>query len=99
MHTATHSLLLPGFQFAQLQSSLSEHTDPIGTITSTDSQELSSDGDYKPPKHSFIDYSTFLGPHCLLHAYSPSVSKLLPHEPFQAPPQVFLEIEVPPDHV
>lgn len=99
MHTVTHSLILPGFEFSQLQSSISEHNDPIGAITSDDRSELISEGDYKPPKHSFIDYSTFLSPDHLLHAYKPSVSRLLRHEPFQAPPQVFLEIDVPPDHV
>jgi len=98
-HTFTHSFILPGCQISQLQSSLSEHGDPVGTISSFDSYELASGGDCKPPKQSFIDYSTFLAPNYLALVYSPSVSALLPHEPFQAPAQVYLEIDVPPDHV
>jgi len=98
MHTVTHSLILPGFHFSALQTSLAEQSDTVGSITSGDSLEAPSDGDYKPPKQSFIDYSAFLAPDYLVHAYSPNVSRLLPHEPFLAPPQVFLEIDVPPDH-
>lgn len=98
MHTMSNSLLLPGVEFKNLQTSLSEQMDPVGSITSYDSPDFGADGDYKPPKHSFIDYSAFLSPQFPLHSYLPIISTLTPHERLQAPPEVFLEIDVPPDH-
>jgi len=55
------------------------------------------EGDFKPPKHSFIDYSTFFSSKQLVPDYNPNVFLLLAYEPFQEQPEVFLEISVPPD--
>ncbi|MHB8121174.1 MAG: hypothetical protein ACYDG4_03380 [Desulfuromonadaceae bacterium] len=62
-----------------------------------DGDNQTQDGDCKPPKHSFIDYSTYFSPKSFIPAYNPIVSAFLPHEPFRAHPQVYLEINVPPD--
>ena len=101
LHIVSHSLILPGHQFNHFQSTMSEQINGTDSLTSDDSyglSELSIDGDWKPPKHSFIDYSTFLSPTCVLHAYNPYVASLPAYEPYQAQPRVFLEIVVPPDH-
>lgn len=55
-------------------------------------------GACKPPKHSYIDYTTFFSPKSFLPSYSPDVSKLLAYEPFLAKSQVYFEIFVPPDN-
>ena len=98
MHTLSNSLVVPGVEFKNFQTSISEHTDPVGCITSYDSPDFDGEGDYKPPKHSFTDYSTFLSPVYPSHLYLPTVSSLTPHERLETPPEVFLEIDVPPDH-
>ena len=101
LHILSHSLILPGYLFNHFQTAMSEQVNGTDSLTSDDSyasSELSSDGDWKPPKHSFIDYSTFLSPNILLHSYVPFLSSLLAYERHQAQPLVFLEIVVPPDH-
>lgn len=98
MHTMSHSLIVQGVEFQNLQTTLSEQMDPVGSITSYDTPDIGTDSDYKPPKHSFTDYSTFLSPRYPFHAYHPTISRLTPHERLQTPPEVFLEIDVPPDH-
>lgn len=96
LHILSHSLILPGCQFSHFQTAMSEQVNGTDSLTSDDSYSLS--GDWKPPKHSFIDYSTFLSPNILLHSYVPFLSSLLAYERYQAQPLVFLEIVVPPDH-
>lgn len=96
VHVVAHGLLLSKHAFIPLQEqavcSASLATDNCGDVET----RL---GDFKPPKHSFIDYSTFFAPNNLLPAYNPVVSRLLPHEPFQTLPNVYLEINVPPDNL
>ena len=96
LHIVSHSLILPGYEFNHFQTTMSEQVNGTDSLTSDDSYSLS--GDWKPPKHSFIDYSTFLSPNILLHSYVPFLSSLLAYERYQAQPLVFLEIVVPPDH-
>lgn len=95
VHVFAHSLLIPKHALSSLQQetvcTVSFDTDNGGDVE----KRL---GDFKPPKHSFIDYSTFFAPNNLL-AYNPIVSRLRPHEPFQAPQNVYLEIKVPPDNL
>lgn len=62
-----------------------------------DSTEEAHLGEFKPPKHSFIDYSTFFPPKYLIPAFNPIVTRLFTYELFQRQAQVFLEIHVPPD--
>lgn len=99
LHTLSNSLILPGYEFHGFQAAMSEQVNGTDSLTADDSYELSSDGDWKPPKHSFIDYSTFLSPTLAYHRYVPHFSKLLAYQRYQAQPQVFLDIVVPPDHV
>ena len=98
MHTVSNSFFVPGVEFQDFQTSISEHTDPVGSVTSYDNPDIDASDDYKPPKQSFTDYSTFLSPIYPSHSYAPTVSGLTPHERVQTPPEVFLEIDVPPDH-
>jgi hypothetical protein len=94
VYIVAHGLLLPKHYLISLQEqavcSVSLDTDSGG-----DAETCL--GDFKPPKHSFIDYSTFFAPNNILPAYNPVVSRLLPHEPFQAIQNVYLDICVPPD--
>ncbi len=101
LHIVSHSLILPGYEFNHFQTTMSEQVNGTDSLTSDDSyelSELSSDGDWKPPKHSFIDYSTFLSPTYARHAYAPYISGFGGYQRYQAQPRVFLEIVVPPDH-
>lgn len=98
LHTISYSLLLPSFELTSFQKTVSTQVTGTDSLTAGESDEQSHEDDFKPPKNSFIDYSTFLSPSVLFPAYTPSVSSLLTYEPFQALPQVFLEIVVPPDH-
>ena len=97
LHTLTHSLILPGSQLTSLQNTLSAQVACTDSIAANDMDEQAREGAFKPPKHSFIDYSTYLSPNFLLPGYHPRVSRLLVHEPFQRQPKVYLEIVVPPD--
>lgn len=96
LHMLTYSLVLPTFELNSLQDALSEQVVCTSSLATISSGEQPLEDDFKPPKHSYIDYSAFLAPNFILNAYNPSVSRLLFYEPFQAPPQVFLEIVVPP---
>lgn len=98
LHTLSNSLILPGYQFNHFQSAMSEQANGTDSLTADDSYESSSNAGWKPPKHSFIDYSTFLSPTLVLHSYLPHYSKLLAYERYQTQPRVYLEIVVPPDH-
>lgn len=99
MHTLTYSLVLPRFELTSLQDALSAQVIFTDSLADNGSGEQTPEDDFKPPKQSYIDYSTLLAPSFLLHAYTPRVSRLSIYEPFQAQPQVFLEIVVPPDPV
>lgn len=99
LHTLSNSLILPSFEFTELQTAVSEQVNGTDSLTSGGTLELrNGDSDWKPPKHSFTDYSTFLSPSNFFLPYHPYVYRLLPYEPYQAQPRVFLEIVVPPDH-
>ena len=93
LHVLAHSLVLPKLEFTSLQG----QTACTAPLTANDSVEQTHTGDFKPPKHSFVDYSTFFSPKHFIPAYNPSASTLPLYEPFQAQPQVYLEIIVPPD--
>lgn len=94
LHVLAHSFVLPKFELTSLQEQFS----CTASLMANDSDEQAHKGDCKPPKHSFIDFSTFLSPNYHIPAYIPRVSRLLTHEPFQAQLQVYPEINVPPDN-
>lgn len=96
VHVVAHSLLLPNHELTVLQNQT------VSTAFFTTDNESDGEarlGDFKPPKHSFIDYSTFFAPKSFFPIYNPVVSRLLPHEPFRALQKVYLEISVPPDNL
>jgi len=70
----------------------------ISSLEAVDSAFMAGVGACKPPKHSYIDYSTFFSPKSFILSYNPDASKLLAYEPFLAHSQVYFEIIVPPDN-
>jgi len=96
VYIVAHSLLLPKHELSSLQ----EQAICTASLATDNGGDLETRlGDFKPPKHSFIDYSTFFAPNNLFPAYNPVVSRLLPHEPFQTLQNVYLDISVPPDNL
>lgn len=93
LHTLTHSFIFPSLELTALQ----EQTACTQFLTADDSNELADEDDCKLPKNSFVDYSTFLSPKHLVPVYNPSISDHELHDPLQTPPQVYLELVVPPD--
>ena len=95
LHLFALTLVVPRHELALLQEKQSVCTSPLNADASQGQAHL---GDFKPPKHSFIDYSTFFSPRSFLPAYNPTVSALFLYEPFQALPEIYLEIYVPPNN-
>ncbi len=95
LHMLVHGLLLPKYDTGLFQ----KQSACTASLTAAESDDQAQYGDCKPPKNSFIDYSTFFLPKNLIPAYNPSVSAFLVHEPFRAHKQVYLEINVPPDNL
>ena len=93
LHLLAYGFVLPKFELSSLQM----HVDSSASLISADAEEHARVRDFKPPKHSFIDYSTFFSPKKLSLSYNPYVSQLPVYEQLQALPQVYLEINVPPD--
>lgn len=94
VHILAHGLLLPKHELISLQE---QSVCKVSLATAIDGEEEKQPDNFKPPKHSFIDYSTFFAPSNFLPAYNPVISRLLPHEPFQILQKVYLDISVPPD--
>jgi hypothetical protein len=95
LHILMHSLLLPRSESAAFQ----ERTACEASSMADDNDNQAREGNCKPPKHSFIDYSTYFTPKSFLPSYNPNVTVFLPHEPFREHPLVYLEINVPPDNL
>jgi len=93
LSTLAHSLVLTKIEF----TSHLEQVVCTESLTDNDSDEHANMDDCKPPKHSFIDYSTSLSPEYFISTYNPITTKLQMYEPTQANPKVYLEIIVPPD--
>lgn len=95
VHIVTQSLIVPNHDLNSLQ----EHAVCTAALAVDNGGDADTGlDDCKPPKHSFIDYSSFFSPNRLLLAYNPEISRLLVHESFQALPAIYLEITVPPDN-
>lgn len=92
LHVTAHSLLHPRQLFEPLQERL---TFAFSICAEDDCADQDS-GDFKPPKHSFVDYTGYFGPELLLADYLPLVTDLTFLEPFRTMPQVYLDIPVPP---
>lgn len=54
--------------------------------------------DFKRPKYSFFDYNSFFSASELLPIYRPTIACLRIFETFQALPEVYPEIDVPPQN-
>lgn len=52
--------------------------------------------DFKPPKHSFIDYTSFFGGIVAVPAYQPVIALMSMISDFQFLPTIYTEIPVPP---
>jgi hypothetical protein len=88
-----HSLVLPGFELTASQ----DRGACEASYMNEDDNNQTRESNCKPPKNSFIDYSTFFSPKSFLPAYTPSASAFQPHEQFRAHSPVYQEIHVPPD--
>ncbi|AAR35680.1 hypothetical protein KIP69_11155 [Geobacter sulfurreducens] len=95
LHVTGYSLMLRDQAFAPLQEQI---TFCCSANIEADDAQTDID-DFKPPKHSFIDYTTYFCPSRLVPIYQPSESRLVFAEPFRLPPQVYPEISVPPQNV
>ena len=95
LHILLHSFVLPKF----VSTTFQERGACEVSSMDDDGDNQARVGDCKPPKHSFIDYSTFFLPKSFLPAYAPSVFAFMPHEPFRVHRLVYLEINVPPDNL
>lgn len=96
LHVTVHSLVLTRLAFEPLQQELT--ASQTCTLSADDSDTEPGLEDFKPPKHSFVDYTTFFCPDRLLPIYQPDESRLFVAEPFRPPPVVFREIFVPPQN-
>lgn len=96
LHVTVHSLVLTRLAFEPLQEEIA--TSHICSVSAGESDAEPGPEDYKPPKHSFVDYTTFFCPDRLMPLYQPSESRLHAAEPFRAPPQVYRDIFVPPQN-
>ena len=55
--------------------------------------------DFKPPKHSFINYETLFNNDLVMPAYLPQIAGLMSFPAFRAPTEVFLDILIPPGNL
>jgi len=55
--------------------------------------------DFKPPKHSFINYETFFGNNTLVLPYLPLIANLKYYHSLQTPPEFYPDIFVPPQNI
>lgn len=96
LHVTVHSLVLTRLAFEPLQEEIA--TSHICSMSAEESDAEPGPEDFKPPKHSFVDYTTFFCPDRLVPIYQPSESRLHVAEPFRAPLHVYREIFVPPQN-
>ena len=55
--------------------------------------------DFKPPKHSFINYETFFGNAAVVLIYNPLISDLLFYQTLKTLPEVYPDIFIPPQNI
>jgi hypothetical protein len=96
MHLAAHSLVFPRQAFVSLQEDMS----PVCAISAADEAGVPAADDFKPPKHSFVDYTSYFCPDRLVPLYLPREALLCAVDSFRAPPPaVYFEIFVPPQNL
>lgn len=69
----------------------------LGLEENRDATTADDMSDFKPPKHSFIDYATYFGI-VAFPPYLPLLSVLRPHKTFQHLPLIYIDVPVPPDN-
>lgn len=72
------------------------------TAMQSEAWETSGDnalGDFKPPKHSFINYETLFGNVAVALNYNPLISDLLFYQILKTSPEVYLDIFIPPQNI
>lgn len=67
-------------------------------IAEEDGAEQNS-GDFKPPKHSFIDYATYFSAGSMTPVYLPHEGRFSFAAPFVIPQKVYLDIFAPPQNL
>jgi hypothetical protein len=94
-HTFTSSVALPKYGLDSVQAQIVVSEANLANA----SDEQTHLRDFKPPKHSFVDYTTYFSPKHASPGYNPETFKLSMHEPLLMYPEVYLEIHVPPDNL
>lgn len=96
MHLSVHSFMLSRQAFVSLQVEMS----PICSISAADEAGVPDTDDFKPPKNSFVDYTTYFCPDHLVPVHLPREAVLCGVDWFRAPPPaVYFEIFVPPQNL
>jgi hypothetical protein len=96
MHLSVHSSMLSRQAFVSMQEEMS----PICFIGAADEAGVPHADDFKPPKHSFVDYTTYFCPDHLVPVHLPREAVLSIFDSFRPPPPaVYFEIFVPPQNL
>lgn len=95
LHVAMHTVIFS----SQLPDPLKEQMSlTCSVIAEEDGAEQNSD-DFKPPKHSFIDYTTYFSAGSMTPAYLPHEGRFSFAAPFAIPQKVYLDIFAPPQNL
>lgn len=92
-----HSLVLGFLEQRSTAVSVRHQVEQADSIVAGDDLEQVLQNFFKPPKHSFIDYTNFFDPRCLIPVREARSTRLVPLEPLSPWLQVYAEIIVPPD--
>jgi hypothetical protein len=77
---------------------LKERARQVATLTSDDDSDEPGLDDFKPPKHTFIDYSTYFLPHWTAPIFHPRMASLTAIDHLRLTHQFYPDVPVPPDN-
>ena len=95
LHVAVHTVIFTSQSPDPLKEQISL---ACSVIAEEDGAEQNS-GDFKPPKHSFIDYTTYFSAGSMTPAYLPHEGRFSFAAPFAIPQKVYLDIFAPPQNL
>ncbi|MFZ3208512.1 MAG: hypothetical protein WA140_06730 [Geobacteraceae bacterium] len=90
------SVVLSNFDMKELVETSQEVASHNTFFVADDNETDTGLNDFKPPKQSFTDYSSFFGSTHLLPTYLPHIAFLTFTKPYQALLAVYQDIIVPP---
>lgn len=95
LHMTVHTFTLALPLFDPLKAAVSAAC----TLSTEENDTGESCDDFKPPKHSFIDYASYFSSGTLTLAYLPHEERLSFADPFSTPPKVYFDIFTPPQNL